>query len=68
MTHPPPSPLAAKRIPAQCIGYGLGAMVPFLSGWLRSFFGNWHAPLVMLLVASLRQVVFAVLAGRNQFI
>jgi cyanate permease len=43
-------------------------MVPFLSGWLRSFFGNWHAPLVMLLVASLRQVVFAVLAGRNQFI
>jgi CP family cyanate transporter-like MFS transporter len=53
---------------AQCVGYGLGSAGPFLAGWLHGVFGTWQVSLWMLLAAACVQIVFAVLAGRNQFI
>jgi CP family cyanate transporter-like MFS transporter len=53
---------------AQCVGYGLGALGPFLAGWVRDVSGGWHVPLTMLLGAALAQMVFAVLAGRKRFV
>jgi CP family cyanate transporter-like MFS transporter len=53
---------------AQCVGYGLGSVGPFLAGWLHGVFGTWQISLWMLLSAACLQIVFAVLAGRNRFI
>lgn len=53
---------------AQCVGYGLGSLGPFMAGWLHSLYGAWNVPLSMLLAAARLQVVFAVLAGRNRYI
>ncbi|MFC3606779.1 MFS transporter [Stutzerimonas tarimensis] len=53
---------------AQSVGYGLGALGPFLAGWLHSLFGSWDAALALLLAAAVVQVVFAVLAGRNRLV
>lgn len=53
---------------AQCVGYGLGSVGPFLAGWLHGVFGTWQVSLWLLLSAACLQIVFAVLAGRNRFI
>lgn len=53
---------------AQCIGYGLGALGPFLAGWMRDISNGWHLPLIALLMAALAQMVFAVLAGRKRYV
>lgn len=52
----------------QCVGYGLGALGPFLAGWLHGQTASWHAPLVLLVGAACLQVIFAVLAGRNRYV
>ncbi|MFC4954466.1 MFS transporter [Acinetobacter puyangensis] len=53
---------------AQCVGYGLGSIGPFLTGWLHDISGNWQVPLSVLLVAALIQIIFAVLAGRTRYV
>ncbi|TWI45099.1 CP family cyanate transporter-like MFS transporter [Pseudomonas duriflava] len=53
---------------AQCVGYGLGAMGPFLAGWMHDISGGWRAPLLALLVVALAQMVFATLAGRKRYV
>ncbi|KTB85464.1 MFS transporter [Pseudomonas syringae pv. syringae PD2774] len=53
---------------AQCVGYGLGACGPFLTGWLHALSGGWALPLVTLVAAACLQVIFAVLAGRNRYV
>ncbi|SOP99578.1 putative membrane protein [Pseudomonas syringae pv. syringae] len=53
---------------AQCVGYGLGACGPFLTGWLHALSGGWELPLVTLVAAACLQVIFAVLAGRNRYV
>ncbi|WAH59907.1 hypothetical protein LZ023_10360 [Pseudomonas silvicola] len=52
----------------QYIGYGLGASGPFLAGWLHVIWGNWDAPLLVLVLvaAACLQVIFAILAGRDR--
>jgi CP family cyanate transporter-like MFS transporter len=52
----------------QCVGYGVGALGPFLAGWLHGLTGSWHAPLMLLVGAASLQVIFAVLAGRNRYV
>jgi CP family cyanate transporter-like MFS transporter len=52
----------------QCVGYGLGASGPFLAGWLHGLTSSWLLPLLVLLTATLMQVVFAVLAGRARYV
>ena len=53
---------------AQCVGYGLAALGPLLFGMLHDASGNWHLPLIMLLMITALQMVMATLAGRARFI
>lgn len=48
----------------QFIGYVGAASGPLLFGVLHDLSGNWDAPLVLLIIASLIVLVFATLAGR----
>jgi CP family cyanate transporter-like MFS transporter len=51
---------------AQSIGYTLCAVGPLLVGLLRDVTGSWTAPLVLLLVLLVPQVVTGALAGRDR--
>lgn len=53
---------------AQCVGYGLAALGPLCFGMLHDASGNWHAPLMLLLVIAAVQMVVATLAGRARVI
>lgn len=53
---------------AQCVGYGLAALGPLCFGLLHDVSGNWHGPLMMLLVIAGVQMIVATLAGRARVI
>ncbi len=53
---------------AQCVGYGLAALGPLAFGMLHDASGNWHWPLILLLLIAALQMVMATLAGRARFI
>lgn len=53
---------------AQCVGYALGSLGPFLSGWIHGITGTWQVSILLLMVIAAVQIVFAVLAGRDRVI
>lgn len=53
---------------AQSVGYLLAAGGPIAIGALHDATASWHAALIALLVVTLAQIVFGVLAARNRFI
>ncbi|MGF6099322.1 MFS transporter [Pseudomonas sp. 18175] len=53
---------------AQCVGYGLGSVGPYLAGVIHEITGTWQAVLALLIACAALQTVFAYLAGRNQLV
>ncbi|MGA7508187.1 MAG: MFS transporter [Erwinia billingiae] len=53
---------------AQCIGYLIGAMGPYLAGILHSHTRSWSSTLVCMLMISFFQAYFAWQAGRKRFV
>lgn len=53
---------------AQGFGYLLAALGPFLFGLLHDLTAGWTVPFVLLLLASVGQMIFGWLAGRPRFV
>lgn len=53
---------------AQCIGYFLAAIGPFLFGFLHDLTGGWNIPLVVITAFAVVTVLFGWLAGRERYI
>ncbi|HDX8825255.1 MFS transporter [Klebsiella michiganensis] len=53
---------------AQCIGYLIGALGPYLAGIIRGHSLNWNSVLLCILVVTLVQAYFAWHAGKDRFI
>lgn len=53
---------------AQCVGYLIGALGPYLAGLLHGHSHNWHTPLICLLLISFVQGGFAWQAGKKRFV
>lgn len=53
---------------AQSVGYLLAALGPTLFGLLHDLIQGWRLPLMVLLCLTLLQMLFGMLAGRNQVI
>lgn len=53
---------------AQCVGYLIGALGPWLAGLLHSQTHTWSLVLISLLLLSSAQAYFAWQAGRNRFV
>lgn len=53
---------------AQCVGYLIGALGPYLAGLLHAHSHTWHSTLLGLLCISLIQIYFSWQAGSNKFI
>jgi MFS transporter, CP family, cyanate transporter len=53
---------------AQSFGYALAALGPVIMGGLHEATGSWTLPLVFLLVLSLPELVFGLLAGRDRHV
>ncbi|WLS81103.1 MFS transporter (plasmid) [Erwinia pyri] len=53
---------------AQCIGYLIGALGPYLAGILHGHTRTWGSTLMCMLLISLVQAYFAWQAGRNRFV
>jgi CP family cyanate transporter-like MFS transporter len=53
---------------AQSVGYLLAALGPTLFGLLHDMTQGWRLPLMVLLCLTLLQMLFGMLAGRNQVI
>lgn len=53
---------------AQCIGYLIGALGPYLAGIIRGHSLNWDSVLLCILVVTLVQAYFAWHAGKDRFI
>lgn len=53
---------------AQCIGYFLAAIGPFLFGFLHDLTGGWNIPLLVITAFAVVTVLFGWLAGRERYI
>lgn len=53
---------------AQCIGYLIGALGPYLAGMLHNHTHTWSSTLLCLVLISCVQAYFAWQAGRNRFV
>ena len=53
---------------AQCVGYLIGALGPWLAGILHSHTRTWTSTLVCILLITFMQAYFAWQAGRNRFV
>lgn len=53
---------------AQCVGYLLAALGPFIIGYLFDLFHSWAIPLIMLGAVSLLMTIAGFGAGRNQYV
>lgn len=53
---------------AQCIGYFLAAIGPFLFGFLHDLTGGWNIPLIVITAFAVVTVLYGWLAGRERYI
>jgi len=53
---------------AQCVGYLIGALGPYLAGLLHGQTHTWSLTLLCLLLLSFAQAYFSWQAGRNRFV
>ncbi|MFL1381400.1 CynX/NimT family MFS transporter [Nocardiopsis protaetiae] len=59
---------AALSATSQSLGYLMGGAGPFLFGLLHELTGGWHAPLVLVLVLVLGNIVAGWLLGRPRYL
>ncbi len=52
----------------QSVGYAMGALGPFLAGWLRDFTGGWNAAIAFAILMTVFVFVSGRKAGANEYV